>query len=161
MGFDQKKFMKRKYSDRTGEVNLPALSEYFDEGEKPVFVVRALEGEELARAQEAAARNNRIEGVIEGLVSDKRAQITDSIKELLGVVGVPGNTAKALEMVVAGSVEPEIDLEFALKLCKNHPVEFLMLNQEITRLTGQGRLPGKLKSSGETPASGRQSDSAT
>jgi hypothetical protein len=56
-------------------------------------------------------------------------------------------------MLVIGSVDPRIELETAIKLCKVFPVEFMQLTNKITVLTGQGSVPGKPRSSGDSPPS--------
>jgi len=56
--------------------------------------------------------------------------------------------------VVFGCVEPKMDLQAAVALGKNHPVEFSGIAGAIMALTGQGRSAKKKPSlSGEIPTS--------
>jgi hypothetical protein len=66
----------------------------------------------------------------------------------------PGEIAKRVEMLVTGSVTPKIEHATAAKLAENFPIEFLMLTNAITELTGMGFDMGKpAAASLPTPAS--------
>ena len=62
MPFDIKRFEKVKFDDRTEAVSVPDLKEWFGEGEAPEIIVRGLTGPEIARANEAAAKNKNMAG---------------------------------------------------------------------------------------------------
>jgi len=154
MAFDQKLFMKTKFTAREEAVPVPELKAFFGEDE-PVWTVRGLTGVELGLANEAAEKNKNISAILEGLLSQTTKEKTEAVKELIGTTGkTPQDVAKRLEMLMVGSVDPEVDLEFALKLCECYPIEFFQLTNKITRLTGKGKVPGKLPGSGETQPSG-------
>lgn len=149
MPFDKKAFLKAGFRPREKAVPVPDLKQFFAKGEKRVWKVRGLEGVELGRANEAAERNRNIAAVLEGLVAQGQKKKVDSMRELLGIGDqTPSDIAKRIEMLVIGSVEPECDLDLALKLCKTFPVEFFSITNWIIRLTGQGHEPGKARPSG-------------
>lgn len=119
-------------------------------GETPVFKVRCLEGFEIGKAKEAAARNRNIRAILEGIISDRSEEVTESIKKLLGTGDdVLQDISEKIEYVLAGLVEPsDWTLDNVLWLCRNFPVNFYALSQEIMKLTGLGHVPGKPKPSG-------------
>jgi hypothetical protein len=85
-----------------------------------------------------------------GSTSDK----IDAVKELFGVGdGVTEEYAKRIEILLVGSVRPKIDRQEAVRLLRDFPTVAGKLTDTILELTGLGSVPGKLKGSGETPAS--------
>jgi hypothetical protein len=81
-------------------------------------------------------RANRLSGKC--AISTKQEQ-TKAIREALGLTGdTPGEIAKRLELLVAGSVSPKIDLSAAVKLAEAFPIEFMVLTNKISELTGKG-----------------------
>ena len=155
MGFDKQAFLQTSFTDRTEEVSVPDLAPWFGgDREAAVWVVRGLTGAELAAVNEAAERARDLGAIVEGLVSPERREKVDAIRALLGIRGdTPADLVKRLEMAALGSVEPKIETDLAIRLAENYPVEFFLITNAITRLTGQGRVPGNLPGSGETPAS--------
>lgn len=137
--FNVKAFKKEKFEPRTESVSVPDLAPYFAENTEPVWVVRGLSGHELGRINEVAESNKKIEAISDALVSNQSSEIKDAIKALIGLDGsTPVDIVRRIEMLAIGSVEPEMDHEAAVKLCTYFPVEFMMLTQAITKLTGQG-----------------------
>lgn len=153
MGFNSKKFMKAKFVPRIEKVPVPDLAEFFS-GLKddviPTWTVRGLTGNELGNCAEAAGRNSNVAAIVEGIAGTAKKEKIKAVQGLLGVSdNVPQDVAKRIEHFVSGSVSPKVDKEFAVKFCKNFPVEFLQLTNKIMLLTGQGRVPGKPQGSGK------------
>lgn len=148
--FDTKRFMKEKFEPRTAELPMSELKAYFDEGEPAVFIIRCLEGIEIGKAKEAAARNRNIKAILEGIISQRSDEVKEAIQKLIGTSDdVPQDIAEKAEYVLAGLVEPsDWKLDNVLWLCKNFPVNFYALSQEILKLTGLGHVPGKPTPSG-------------
>lgn len=162
MGFDVKSFRKAKFEDRTAEVPVPDLKDWFEEGENPVFVVRALTGEELARCWDAANKNENMDHLIQSLVGPNSPEKSQAIKEMLGVgERVTRKFAMQLEMVAIGTVEPDLDHEMAVKFAANYGGEFFQLAHKIENLSGKGRQVKKKQNSKQTPKSEQLSPSAT
>jgi aminoglycoside phosphotransferase len=162
MGFDTRSFRKAKFEDRTAEVPVPDLAEWFAEGEDPVFVVRALTGEELARCWNAADKNENMDQLIQALVGPNNQEKANVIKEMIGVgERVTRKFAMQLEMFAIGTVDPDFDHEMAVKFAANFGGEFYQLVTKIERLSGQGRRLAKKKSSKQTQQSKQHSSSAT
>lgn len=150
-GFNNQKFMKQRFEHRTASVQVPALSGWFDPDAAPEFLVRNLTGSEMANAQEAVAKNKNIAAIAEALVSSSQPDKVAALKEFVGTgENVPNELAKRIEMLVSGSVEPEVDMPLAIKLAENFPVEFMTITNKITMLTGLGASMAKRKPSGET-----------
>jgi len=157
MQFDADKFASAAFKRREEEVPVKDLAAWFKgakEGEVPVWRVRGLTGEELARVNEAQARNRNKSAIIEALSSDKQEKMTDAIKELIGTGNsVPDDLARRIEMLTIGSVAPECTHQVAVKLAEAFPVEFYELTTKITQLTGLGSEPGKPKRSSNAQTS--------
>lgn len=162
MGFDSKKFLKMKFTERTFPVPVPDLKEFFADGTEAVWVVRGLTGQEVGRSAEAADRNKNIQAILAGLTSDTSKEKSEALRNLLGVgANTPADIAKRIEQLVAGSVDPKCTSDLAVRLCEVFPVEFYQLTNKIIELTGQGQVPGKQNPSGVTAASGPASPCAT
>lgn len=152
MAFNADKFERAKLAPRTAKVEVPALAPFFDEGEAPVFEVRGLSAVELHRAMEAAKRNSGVESIVKAIA--ETGDQAGAIRKALGLTkDTPGDIAKRLEMLVAGTVNPKLTLPSAVKLAEAFPIEFMQLTNEITLLTGRGAELVKPKAaSPKTPA---------
>jgi len=154
MPFDLKKFQGMAFTPRTEPVEVKDLHEFFPKGEKPVITVRGLEGQELAQVHEALSKNKNISKLVDGLLSTQSTEMLAAVQEAIGVTDkTPNEIAKRLEMLVIGAVEPKFTMDMAVKFCRVWPIEFYSVTNVISRLTGQGMLPGKSKPSGTTPKS--------
>lgn len=154
-GFNKTAFSKANFIPRTEEVTLEGLADWFDG--KPVWIIRGLSFEELARADLKADQTETMIAVVEALSGGNKSEQVESIKEVLGMgENIPAQMVKRLEMFVMGSVEPEIDLPVAVKVAENFPVEFKQLTDKIITLTGQGRVVGKQKGFGNKQKSETQ-----
>ncbi|MEJ1365620.1 MAG: hypothetical protein RPU42_11135 [Candidatus Sedimenticola sp. (ex Thyasira tokunagai)] len=137
-------FMAAQFKHRTEAVPVLGLADWFncEEGETPQWTVRGITGNELARANEALLKNKKLTIFTEALVAASKSK-SESVREVQEALGVSddvhGEIAKRLEMLVMGSVNPTIDLPVAVKLAENYPIEFYMLTNKITTLTGQGQ----------------------
>ena len=155
MGFDLGKFSGSKFEPRQETITLSDLRSFFGEGEQPEFTVRGLTGHELGRVHEAMEKNKNIAGILEGLVSPDQKEKITALKSALGLSDqTPDDIVRRIALLVAGSVNPKLDQESAVKFCRVFPVEFFQLTNKITELTGQGHVLGKPKPSGETSLSG-------
>jgi hypothetical protein len=137
MPFSADRFERAQFAHRRQRVEVEALAAFFDEGEKPEWEVRGLSASEVARAADAARRQSDI-GAIVKAIANSTDQVT-ALRKALGLTSdTPGEVARRLEMLVAGSVAPTIDLANAVKLAESFPVEFMALTNVITELTGKG-----------------------
>lgn len=142
-GFDKRKFGAAKFAPRTQDVNVSdsVLADFFPEGDEPVFVVRGLTASELAMANEAMAKNKTVGTVLEALQRDgDHAEKVDELREAMGLSKdkTPDATVKSIEMILMGCVNPVLDRQTVLKIGQVAPVEFQILSNTITKLTGQG-----------------------
>jgi hypothetical protein len=135
--FDLTRFEQAKFESKKARVAVEALAPFFDEGEPAEWEVRGLTASELHNALEAEKRQGNIEAIVRA-ISTKQEQ-TKAIREALGLTGdTPGEIAKRLELLVAGSVSPKIELSVAVKLAEAFPIEFMVLSNKISELTGKG-----------------------
>lgn len=151
MGFNVNKFTKQKFEQRTETISVPALVDWFDAGTEPEWVVKNLTGNELSKAQEAAAKNKNIAALSEALVGSDQA---DKIKALRKIIGnsddVCADLAKRIEIFVSGSLEPKVDHAIAVKIAEHFPIEFMQITGKISILTGMGASKAKPMPSGKT-----------
>jgi hypothetical protein len=142
MAFDMQRFEAAKFEPRTRTIAVDALSAFFDEGESATWQVRGLSSNELHRALEAGKRQSSVESIVKAIVTN--ADQANAIRQAIGLTtDTPGEIAKRLEMLCAGSVAPKIELPAAVKLAEAFPIEFLQLTNAISELTGQGYDMGK------------------
>ena len=137
MAFNADKFERAKFEARRAKVPVPAIADFFDEGETPEWEVRGLSTVELHKAIEAGNRQGSIEAIVKAIAANQDQ--AGAVRKALGLTkDTPGEIAKRLEMLVMGSVAPAIELPAAVKLAENFPIEFMTLTNEITVLTGKG-----------------------
>jgi hypothetical protein len=142
MAFDMQRFEAAKFTPRRRTLTVEALARFFDEGEAPQWEVRGLSANELHRALEAGKRQNSVESIVKAIVTN--ADQAAAIRQAIGLTTeTPGEVAKRLEMLCAGSVSPKIELPAAVKLAEAFPIEFLQLTNAISELTGLGYDMGK------------------
>lgn len=162
MPFDAARFSRASFIPRSARLKLPSLADFFDAGEEPEFEVRGLDGSELAQTHDAVRRNKDLTELVTGLLSSDSAEKVVAIREAMGIGDkVPDEIAKRLEILTLGSVEPKFDREAALKLCRAFPIEFYLLTNKVTELTGEGATLGESTGSGATTASEPPSRSRT
>lgn len=159
MAFDADRFNNAPVTLRTGEYRLKELQHFFDEGEDPVFKVRQLTGEELAQCHEAAKLNRDVSELVAGLMANDSHEKVEAVLAAMGRGSsrVPDEHAKRIEMLVLASVEPRMDRSTVVRLGTNFPVDFMLLTNVISGLSGQGAILGESSDSGtlqpsESPA---------
>jgi hypothetical protein len=153
MAFDLARFAQAEFTPRTQAVPVPGLAAFFGKGDKPEWVVRSLTSAQLHNAIEAKQRQAGVQTVVDAIASS--SEKAAEIKKALGLsADQPGEIIKRLEMLVAGSVSPVVDMPTAVKLAQTFPIEFLSITSTIAELTGQGfDLVKPPAASRKTPAS--------
>lgn len=153
MGFDLNKFGQADLMMRTSVLDVPTLAVFFGSDESPKWQVTGLSGEQVALVNEAADRNKNMSALMTALIGGAAQEKAESIKSLMGVNAkdVPEDTAKRIEVLMLGSLDPVCDRETAIKLNEFFPMEFTRITNEIYRLTGEGgEVVGKPEASTET-----------
>lgn len=143
-GFDKRKFGAAEFAPRTEEVDLSksVLADFFPDDEKPVFLVRNLSAPELAMVNDAVVKNKAIGTVLEALQQEgDQAEKVEAMREAIGLSKdkTPDATVKSIEMILIGCVKPALDRQTVVKIGSVAPVEFQILSNTITKLTGQGQ----------------------
>lgn len=152
MSFDLERFRTLTLTPRQAQVPVAELAPLFGEA-APVWTVRGLTGEELARANDASARAKLYAATVEALASAAHSEQAEALKTLMGVNEVPEDLAKRFDHLTFGSVEPAISREDAVRLFASHPIVAYQLTNKILELTGQGADLGKALHSTESPTS--------
>jgi len=159
MTFNIQAFEAAKPRPRTAEVRLPELAEFFD-GE-PVWVVRGLEGKELAEANAAVDTNRALVELMKRLSGGAKAQAEAAMAALGISEKVPDDLVRRHALLRLGSVEPTLKQGQVVRFAKHWPVEFYTLTNKILELTGQGpQIEGESSASGQTPECEAPSHSA-
>lgn len=151
MAFDERAFLKAKAEPRTARVAVAALAGFFGADEEAAFTVRGLSGAELARVNEAVAKNKNLAAIVQALAG--QTSDPEKLKELMGLSNSkqPDEIVKRMEMLTLGAVDPPVSMPVAIKIAEVAPAEFFLLTNEVTRLTGEGAELGKPKPSGSEP----------
>lgn len=148
MGFDVKAYMRAEFQPRVKAVKLNAenLRAFFGDGEQ-LWTVRGQTVEEIARAAEAQVTHKTIAEILAAIGNSQ-----EKIAELKNAIGMgdatPNEIVKRIEMLKTCSIEPEMNEASAAKLGVTNPVEFMILTNTISELTGLGQELKKPKPSG-------------
>jgi hypothetical protein len=152
MAFDLKAFEKTKFESRTADVPVPELKDFFDEEEEAVWTVRNLTASEIAKVEMSGQNVEKMKAILEGITSDKPADIANSIKELAGVSNdLEPEFRKHLTRLELASVNPKITRQIAVKLADVSGSAFYRIIAQIKELSGKGAVMGKLQASTKTP----------
>lgn len=150
MPFDMKGFKKAEFRDRTEDVPVPELKQWFAEDEDPVFTVRGLTGVEVAIGRQAAEKYSNLKAVMEKIASSMAQEKADGINDVLALGNnTPEEAARRVEHLRLGCVSPELDAEAAAKFFEAYPITAYTLTNKIIALTGEGKTPGESKPSGK------------
>lgn len=146
MTFDLERFRGASLAPRQASVPVPDLISFFEEGAEPVWIVRGLTGEEIARCNESNARHAIAAAAVQALANSAaaKADTVDALQSLLGYgTDVPEDLAKRFDHLTFGSVQPAIDRALAVKLFAAYPIVAYTLTNKILELTGLGPDLGK------------------
>lgn len=145
MTFDLAKFNASHLAPREARVPVPDLASFFGDAE-PVWIVRGLTGEQIARSNESSRRHALIVANIQAL-ANTAASKNETVEALQSLVGygsdVPDDLAKRFDHLVFGSVNPAIDRSTAVRLFASYPIVAYTLTNKILDLTGDGPDLGK------------------
>ena len=154
MPFDLKKFNKAKFEPRTEQVKVASLSAFFGDDD-PVFTVRGLTGEELAKVNAAQSKAKSLNALVEALAGQDQHEKVKAIRDGMGLSegDIPEDLARRIEMMVHGCVDPALDAQAAAKVFRVAPVDGYALSNAITALSGKGMILGEQRPSGKTKKS--------
>ncbi len=154
MAFNLDRYLQTpRLPPRTAELRFAELAPFCEPGDEPVFIVRALTGHEIARANEASDRLERTRAAVEAMVSAGTVRADAFGDLLLSGDAVPEDLAKRIEHAMLGTVAPVLDREAVLRLLAEYPMVIWALTRKIWELTGLGADAGKALGSGAIPAS--------
>ena len=144
-------FERAIYEPRTEELEIELMAAFFPEGEKPLFTVRGLTADEVARTNKAVENGKTAEALIKALACSDQEGLVDGLKAQLGYGdAVDGEVSRRIELIIYGTVSPKLPRELIVKISNTMPTVFYLLSNKITDLTGQGQVTGKQTPSGET-----------
>ena len=159
MTFNTKKFKTAVYSERTEEIKVDQLKDFFTAKEKPIWVIRAIEGEELYKIRAAVERARDTETVLSQLLSGTAKQKAAAALQTLGLGDdQPEEHIRRLHTLYYGSAEPNLredpeGFEVCKKIAAKHGTLFDNLTNRIMILTGMGFKLGESIASGTTKKS--------
>jgi hypothetical protein len=153
MSFDLQRFRGASLAPRQSEVPVPDLAHFFGEGVPPIWIVRGLTGEEIARSNNSSERVKLFAATVDALASAARSEQSEALKAMMGVTDVPEDLAKRFDHLTFGSVDPKISREDSVKLFAAYPVVAYTLTNKILELTGLGPDLGKAPHSTDGPTS--------
>jgi hypothetical protein len=139
MAFDLEAFRRAEFAPRTKRIAVQseALAAFFPEGVTPEWEIKTLDASELNRALNAKENHKKIREVLDAIESG--SDVTAALRREMGLdQATPAEVAKRMELLVAGSVEPKINLADAVKIARVAVVDFTFITNEITKLTGMG-----------------------
>lgn len=161
--FDVNQFNAAQLTPREARVPVPDLTPFFGDAE-PVWIVRGLTGEQIARSNESGQRHAMIAATIQALANTAAAK-SETVEALQSLMGygsdVPEDLAKRFDHLVFGSVSPTIERSTAVRLFASYPIVAYTLTNKILELTGQGPDVGKSPHSTAHRESEAPSPSAT
>lgn len=143
MSFDTSKFLAINFKDRTAEVPVSELASFFDKDEKPIWIVKCLSAEDIARANDEVRQNTDIGAIVSALLSAQSKEKAEAVKELIDIPRkekAPDDVVKRIAHLIYGSVSPVCSRDLAVKIGVNFPVTFYKLTNRILELSGKGRL---------------------
>ena len=146
MTFDLERFRGASLAPRQATVPVPDLAPFFAEGAEPVWIVKGLTGEEIARCNESSTRHAVVTAAVQALANSAaaKADTVEALQSLLGFgTDVPEDLAKRFDHLTFGSVSPAIDRALAVKLFAAYPIVAYTLTNKILELTGLGPDVGK------------------
>ena len=154
MAFDLKKFQKAKFEPRTETVKVASLASFFGDDD-PVFTVRGLTGEELAKVNAAQSKAKSLNALVEALAGQDQHEKVKAIRDGMGLSenDIPEDLARRIEMMIHGCVDPALDAQAAAKVFRVAPVDGYAISNTITALSGKGMILGNSPASGKTPKS--------
>lgn len=153
-GFDSAKFERQEFHARTEDVKLDVMTPFFPEGEEPIFKIRSLSADEVARTNDVIKTAQLAEGMLEALLTHNKADIAKELKNQLGYGSdVNPDIQRRIELIIYGTVKPQLPRELIVKMAENLPTAFYKLSNRITDITGLGNELGKQPPSGETTES--------
>ena len=150
-GFKANAFEQANFEERTEEVEVLVMKGFFPKGEKPLFKVRGLTADEVARTNKATDNSKVAESMIKALATMDQEGMVEALKSKLGYgEEVDAEVERRIELIIYGTVEPKLPRELVVKMGNVFPTAFYLLSNKITDLTGMGQVTGKPKPSGET-----------
>lgn len=155
MPFSKKKLEKAKMRDRIVEVEVPELKEFFNADEKPVFTVKALNGEEFAKVNDAHERSKKIETIFSALFSNVKSEAAQAVREHFGLSteSLPDDYTRRVEVLMQGCVEPQLDAQLSSKIMKSFPTAGYKITNKILEISGHGLIVGESRDSGNVTMS--------
>ena len=143
--FNQDKFNSTEFEPSTETVLVPALQDWFGEGETAEFLVRGLTAVEYQQCDEAAHKDRDLSDLLAAMANGNRKLAVSEARSALGLGDeVPGQISKRVAMLRVGTVSPPgLTRQTCVLIAQRFPVEFYELTNVITRLTGKGQQPKK------------------
>lgn len=156
MAFDLNRFRQEAplIKPRTATLDLPSLQYWFGEDTEPKWTVRALNGVEIAIADDVKGRAKLFLAAAEAISEASYSSQLDAFKALFQTKdNPPAAYIKKLDYLTFCSVDPQISREDAVYLFAIHPLEAYTIAATIEEITKMGPELGKAQNSTNAPMS--------
>lgn len=142
MAFNVNSFNKAKWTHRTATVPVPRLKQFFDENETPEFVVRGLDGSELAKMRDEGERMKTLAELANKFAS---GGVKESITAAIDAINDTDTdeTYKSLYAAEYGIVEPKLDRPAVINLMRHQHETFMLIVNKILILSREGSIAGE------------------
>ncbi len=134
--------LNQELSPRMAEVECNELKELYDPppAEDLIVKVRGLLGNDIAKVGEVRDSPKFVEMLSDALATKNGKQGSDAVRSLLGIFDdkLHPDLRYRVEVIVKGTIEPNIDYPLAAKMATDFYVVFNRLSEKILELTGLG-----------------------
>jgi hypothetical protein len=151
------KFRAAEFERRTARVDVPALSEFFNDGQKAAWEVQGLTGPEYFKAEARIRQNSAKAEILKAFASEN---IKTKVQAFMQSIGISDDADESLVKMVAyvemGVASVNLEQPDVVRLAEYHVLTMLKVFGVIYDLTCQGHV-----TSGESNATGTTPESAT
>lgn len=144
MPFDFNKFEQAQFKQRTKDIDVPLLQDFFPDGETALWKIQAMTSEDLALVGLAIEKNKAMGTLLTAMMSAKSADKAEAVKKMMGLhdENMPDEVVKRIEVLLLGSVDLEHDnpqhREVVIRIAQHFPGTFRRITDEIYTISGEG-----------------------
>ena len=144
MPIDYDKLGSTQFEFPTKKMAVPGLKDFFEEGEKPEWEYRGLNGTELALVNNVVQTNAWTNAIIKAVASRDVKEFTKALEDLQGkdLDKVPQDLAKRIKILELGSVPPCPE-HVCVRVAHAKPNTVWNITKAIMKMTDDGADLGK------------------
>jgi hypothetical protein len=141
--FDLNKFEQATITQRTRELDVPLLQDFYEKKQKPIWVIHALTSEDVAMVNDAEERNAAVGTLVTAMLGNNKNSKADAIKSAMGIgEESPADIVRRIEIILRGSTNLNVEehRDIVIKIAMYYPTVFMTISNEILSLSGEGGL---------------------